>query len=109
MIYCDMDERETGFAMNQEDLFDAIKQAAQHHYLGKAFSSTQRFKTPLQTTPGKCMFERLIERLHQATQTFCDRSSHHWSNNWMKRVHECVRLLFDRFLDGAFDRRPQCL
>jgi len=81
--------------MNQKELFNAIDQAAQHHDLGKTLSRAQGFEAPFQTAPG----ERVFERLHQATQTFRNRSAHHRSNNWMERTNEGVRLLFDRLLD----------
>ena len=67
-----MIQHQSGFTVNQEDLFDAIKQAVHHHNFGKRTASAERFDAPLNAAPRKAVLKRFIERLEHSAQSFGD-------------------------------------
>ncbi len=98
-------QNQAGFAMNQENLLDAIQQAVHQHDFGEGLAGAHRFHAPFQAARGKAIVERFVERFEHAAQSFgdgfADRRAHHREQRVGQHVRIAAHGFAQRFLNGG--------
>src|SRR3990167_3372319 len=67
-VRCDVMEKESGVAMNEEELFNAESQRVEEDHFCEGASRAPGLNSPGEPFGGKAVIERLIEGLHQPLQ-----------------------------------------
>ena len=97
--------------MNQEDLLDAVEQAAQQDDLGVRLLRAQRLPPPLQAPRREALLQHLAQRLHHAVEFHPDGFANRLAKDGEEQVGEHARIFAhgnaDGFFDGGLQRFPQ--
>lgn len=100
-------QQQTGFALDQEQVVDAVAQRVLHHHLGEGHAAAPGFEAPGQPARRQAVLQRAIEVGREAAQGLGDRAPDRRADHREQRVDDAPAVAPHRVGQRRRDHRRQ--